>query len=807
MPTPDSSLFTRHVRQLAIVSAKSAPTNSNSLYVPAFSAVSLSNFIPAARPFSSNGSSPAFPISQTSTVLEQSRMIFTVMFSGVADGTILYWTTSGTAVASDFTDDSDSGTITVNAGMVTVTREIAEGVDPTKTFRVSVRSSSSAGPIVASSNPVNVSEIAPSYSVTADVTSLDEGQSVTFTVTTTNVPDGTTLYWTTAGTATAEDFDDDADNGSFTVTSGTATITRPTRTDALVDPSEVFTLSVRTGSVSGTIVATSEVVTIVNTTPSYEINPNVVSVDEGESVVFTVTTANVPDGTTLYWTNSGSTTAEDFTDNQNSGSFTVTSGTATITRTLLLDDIASELETVVLDVRTDSVSGEIVATSGTVSVVERSAIYAVSASTSTVDEGQSVTFTVTTSGVPDGTTVYWTISGTAVAADFTDDAASGSFTVNSNSGTIVRTLKNDVTTEGTQSFTLSIRTTSVSGTVVATSSTITISDTSFGTTFGWVDSTNSVDWSYNMSMSYDGNVLMYWRTRLTPTSNTGVYVSTDGGSNWQRRVTGLPDFITTNQSTVRGIAMASVSSNIAYVTGSTDTIGFIWKTTNFGSNWSNVSPDSVLRNQIVCSADGQTVIAGTLGTSATGTGAGIMYSTNGGTSWSQAGPAELKAGGGVALAVSADGMRMYAGTSSNSISRIWRSVDRGANWTAVTGTFDFVIASCSADGQVILVGRNVSTGSTTPYLSIDGGTTWSSVTALPGATAWSYMGVSGDGNTLVATRSASTTVFVSTNKGASWIEDTAAGTRSWTRVAVDASGRKIALSVGGSNSKVRIGTR
>ena len=211
---------------------------------------------------------------------------------------------------------------------------------------------------------------------------------------------------------------------------------------------------------------------------SYLITESVSSVDEGAAVTFTVTTSGVTDGTTLYWTNSGTTTGADFSDGQNSGSVTITSGSGTITRTLLLDAVASESENVILELRTGSVSGPVVATSGIVGVIDKTAVYAVSESTVSVDEGSSVTFTVTTANVANGTTLYWTTTGTAVAADFSDDAASGSFTVTTNSGSIVRTIKSDLTSEGPETFTLSVRTGSISGTVVATSNTVTINDTS-----------------------------------------------------------------------------------------------------------------------------------------------------------------------------------------------------------------------------------------------------------------------------------------------------------------------------------------
>jgi hypothetical protein len=108
-------------------------------------------------------------------------------------------------------------------------------------------------------------------------------------------------------------------------------------------------------------------------------------------------------------------------------------------------------------------------------------VYAVSPSTASVNEGSSVTFTVTTANVPDGTTLYWslnTVSGTINTSDFTGAAVTGSFTITSNAGSVVLTLANDVTTEGSESFQLQVRTGSTSGTIVATSSTVTIGDTS-----------------------------------------------------------------------------------------------------------------------------------------------------------------------------------------------------------------------------------------------------------------------------------------------------------------------------------------
>lgn len=110
--------------------------------------------------------------------------------------------------------------------------------------------------------------------------------------------------------------------------------------------------------------------------------------------------------------------------------------------------------------------------------------YAISPSSTSVNEGTTVTFTVTTTGFGSGT-LYWTltgISGTINNTDFSSPAsavtAGGSVTITNNSGSFAVTLSNDATTEGTESFAAQLRTISTTGTIVKTSSTITVADTS-----------------------------------------------------------------------------------------------------------------------------------------------------------------------------------------------------------------------------------------------------------------------------------------------------------------------------------------
>jgi hypothetical protein len=104
-----------------------------------------------------------------------------------------------------------------------------------------------------------------------------------------------------------------------------------------------------------------------------------------------------------------------------------------------------------------------------------STIYTLTPAVNNVNEGSSLTFTVSGSNITNGT-YYWTVSR---PEDFA--VSSGSFTITSNSGSFSVTPTADDSLEGSETFTASIRSGSTSGTILQTSSSVTINDTSTGT--------------------------------------------------------------------------------------------------------------------------------------------------------------------------------------------------------------------------------------------------------------------------------------------------------------------------------------
>ena len=99
--------------------------------------------------------------------------------------------------------------------------------------------------------------------------------------------------------------------------------------------------------------------------------------------------------------------------------------------------------------------------------------YTITPDPSSVDEGNSLTFNIGGENIADGT-YYWTIESNA--GDFT--ATNGSFSISSNVGSFTVTPTADSTTEGDETFEIAIRSNSITGTILQTSSSVTINDTS-----------------------------------------------------------------------------------------------------------------------------------------------------------------------------------------------------------------------------------------------------------------------------------------------------------------------------------------
>lgn len=188
-------------------------------------------------------------------VAEGTSLTFTITTANVADGISLQWENIGSATLSP---NSGTATIRSNTASIVLT---APSVSEDKTVMIQV---TRAGNLVAMSREVTVYDISPTYSIGVSQTPFDEGPDYTFTITTTNVANGTTLYWTIDGNVSAEDFMDGV-SGSVEIYNNSGQVFCTPLRDRLTEGNETLQFHIRTGSATGPIVVSSQSITLNDT--------------------------------------------------------------------------------------------------------------------------------------------------------------------------------------------------------------------------------------------------------------------------------------------------------------------------------------------------------------------------------------------------------------------------------------------------------------------------------------------------------------------------------------------------------------
>lgn len=406
--------------------------------------------------------------------------------------------------ASDFNPASLSGTVTVNSSagtssVVIAADQLTEG--PEK-FVIKLRTGSITGPVVAVSNQVTINDTSvnnPTYSFQANVASVSEGQSVKFTLITTDIPSGTVIPYEIVGNGiTSADINGAPLSGNFTVNAnGTATmdLTLTTTADLTTEGNETLTIRLTTApnnpSVSITIVDSSVAPPVV---PTYALSNNVSNAaNEGTSVTFNLNVTNVNVGTSVPYTITGISSA-DIGNVSLTGNFVVTNNTPSATATFAIsaDQLTEGSETMTMTLDGRSVSSYVVISDTSITPV-LPPTYSLSANPTSVNEGSTVTFTLTTTNVTNGTTLPFTVSGiqqtdiTGLTWDSGTSKFTGTFTVTNNTASVTVSVVSDALTEGGETMTMTLTnnqaTTSVSindtsGTPVVTGSgTITAANT------------------------------------------------------------------------------------------------------------------------------------------------------------------------------------------------------------------------------------------------------------------------------------------------------------------------------------------
>ena len=133
----------------------------------------------------------------------------------------------------------------------------------------------------------------PVYNISADPTSVGEGNSFTTTITTTNVGDGTELYWEITGVSSA-DFSSGALTGSGTISNNTFNFSHTVDADVTTEGTETATIKVYSDSGRTQQVGSTITVTISDTSTT----PPAAPPGQTQWTSATTTTFIVPNGAT-----------------------------------------------------------------------------------------------------------------------------------------------------------------------------------------------------------------------------------------------------------------------------------------------------------------------------------------------------------------------------------------------------------------------------------------------------------------------------------------------------------------------------
>ena len=207
---------------------------------------------------------------------------------------------------------------------------------------------------------LTINALPSTYTLTPQTASTIAGVNpVLYSLTTTNVSNGTLLYATLdkASSGTQKQIGAVTVNNSFASVQVNTLAADPAGTD--------YSVNIRTDGFDGAIVETAGLT--IAAPPTYTVSPQDAIINADEQEFYTVTTTNVADGTVLYWhigTSANAAVADA------SGQVTITNNTAQFAYTPSSTELVAVMD---LYIKTDGQGGTAVATTGVTVVIQSGA--------------------------------------------------------------------------------------------------------------------------------------------------------------------------------------------------------------------------------------------------------------------------------------------------------------------------------------------------------------------------------------------------------------------------------------------------
>ena len=249
-------------------------------------------------------------------------------------------------------------------------------------------------------------------------------------------------------------------SGSFTVENGLANVTLRTVPYAL-EGDKSFVIKIRRNSILGDVIATSPPIVLRDTSSVVSLTANVASVQEGDIVRFTLTTANAVDNSNVYFSvlpQTANVTSGDFIG-ANTGITTIANNQAIFSLYANTDAgyVNEDGETFKVQLRTNSVTGNIVYATANVQIIDRYKLVTISnvtANTSSTFHGSNIVFTVSAFN-GNNITLFYSTSGNVNSTNFIG-GNTGSFVANTTGGVVVLQSNTNVPLNEVRQFSLQV---------------------------------------------------------------------------------------------------------------------------------------------------------------------------------------------------------------------------------------------------------------------------------------------------------------------------------------------------------------
>ena len=324
--------------------------------------------------------------------------------------------------------------------------------------------------------------ITPSYAPAAAAT-VNEGNGISITLNTTEIPNEATITYTISGVAAADY--STSNTSPLIVNSNSTSASFILNEDLTTEGPETFTFTYSytyTHPVDGvtTITGTANwTVGDASTTPAdptYVLGANKATVDEGSNITITLTTALLGADTSVGYTITGVSSA-DLNGASLTGSF-LTGTTDSISLSVAADATTEGPESIVftLDNGQDAITIPINDTS-------LNPTYSLTTSSAEVNEGDTINITLTTTDISNGTEIPYTITG-VTTDDINDASLTGIFVIQSGTATLAIAVTADASlSEGAETLQI-VLDNGAGGTVQ-----VTINDSSVNTTPAYLNLT------------------------------------------------------------------------------------------------------------------------------------------------------------------------------------------------------------------------------------------------------------------------------------------------------------------------------